>query len=237
MSDQLFYIFGAVEKNNTCCGKWITAQYITAGMYFLDGKHQTCRCLGIEWCDIVSTKAYKVFTTSPHNFFISEQELLAHNFLPFLGLGATFLFGGGLEFGGISLVASVASLVFGVTLFNKHAKRGGNFYVVPQNNGDNGGNNNKEPDDGNNGVIRICNTITKTEFFKKMKKQYEYWKDGIYKKKHNAEGIENAEFLKWDYKHGDVEAFGDHRGHLGSIDPVTLKIYKSAVVGRKIPKY
>jgi len=79
---------------------------------------------------------------------------------------------------------------------------------------------------------RVINKITKTEFFKQVKDQYEHWQNGIYKRKPAAKGIENAEYLKWDYRHNDVEAYSKAQVHLGSINPNTLKLYKPPVIPR-----
>ena len=80
---------------------------------------------------------------------------------------------------------------------------------------------------------RIVNTMTKTEFFQKVKDQYEHCGNNLYRRKSGAKGIENAEYLRWDYSHNDVEAYTANRKHLGSINPHTLKLYKGPVAGRK----
>lgn len=51
-------------------------------------------------------------------------------------------------------------------------------------------------------------------------------KDNIYKRKKNADGIEKAEYLKWDKLHNDVEAYAKNKWHMGSIDPKNLRMYK-----------
>lgn len=91
-----------------------------------------------------------------------------------------------------------------------------------------------DPDDDKNRG-RKFNTITKTEFFKMVKKDYERWRDNIYKKKSKADGIEDAEYLEWDYTHNDVEAYSKAKRHIGSINPHTLKLYKPPVHSRKFP--
>ncbi len=48
----------------------------------------------------------------------------------------------------------------------------------------------------------------------------------MYKRKPGAKGIENAEYLKWDHLHGDVEAYSKAKLHLGSIDPKTMTLYR-----------
>jgi len=82
---------------------------------------------------------------------------------------------------------------------------------------------------------RKKNTITKSEFFKKVKDHYEHYRDGVYRRKRNAKGIENAEYLQWDHLHGDVEAYNKAEHHIGSIDPQTLRLYKGPVFVREFP--
>lgn len=78
--------------------------------------------------------------------------------------------------------------------------------------------------------------MSKSEFFKrdKIKRDYEHYKRGIYRKKRGAAGLNNAEYLKWDHLHNDVEAYTSGRIHMGSIDPNTLEFYKNAVRGRTL---
>ncbi len=91
----------------------------------------------------------------------------------------------------------------------------------------------EEEDDDDSNNKRIINKITKTEFFKKVKDKYEHYKDSIYRRKKNAQGIENAEYLQWDHVHGDIEAYNKAGRHIGSIDPKTLRLYKGPVLGRE----
>src|SRR5690606_29777459 len=79
---------------------------------------------------------------------------------------------------------------------------------------------------------RRCNTMHKSEFFNKIKDNYEHYKNGIYRRKKGTKGIANAEYLEWDHLHNDVEAFGKNKWHLGSVDAKTLRLYRSAIKGR-----
>lgn len=83
----------------------------------------------------------------------------------------------------------------------------------------------KKPEDPND---RKINVVGKAAFFKLVKDQYEHWKDGIYKLKDRVTGLINgkAHYLKWDHLHNDVEVWTKSETHLGSIDPITLKLYK-----------
>ena len=83
---------------------------------------------------------------------------------------------------------------------------------------------------------RICNKTLKSEFFRKIRSQYTYWHNDIYKKQERVKSIENAEYLVWDNLHQDVEAYEKNRAHIGSIDPKTLCLYKPAVAHRVLPK-
>ena len=83
---------------------------------------------------------------------------------------------------------------------------------------------------------RIVNTMTKSEFFKTHGKDYQRWRDNIYRRKPGTKGIENAEYLEWDHLHNDLEAYSKAREHMGSIDPKLLKLYKGPVYGRAIRK-
>lgn len=63
------------------------------------------------------------------------------------------------------------------------------------------------------------------------------WKDAKpYKGKTrtNGENGKNREYYEWDYTHNDIEVYDSKGAHLGSKDPVTGKMYKDPVPGRKI---
>lgn len=46
----------------------------------------------------------------------------------------------------------------------------------------------------------------------------------------------NTRYYQWDHTHGDIEVYDNTMRHLGSMDPFTGKMYKSAVKGRKLNK-
>ncbi|MFI6778758.1 colicin E3/pyocin S6 family cytotoxin [Nocardia sp. NPDC050412] len=50
----------------------------------------------------------------------------------------------------------------------------------------------------------------------------------------NGKNGKAREYYEWDYTHNDIEAYDSKGNHLGSIDPITGKIYKPAVPGRTI---
>lgn len=209
--------------------QWITAQDITIENIFLNAQLEHCPCLNIETIHVPGTKIYRITTNYPHNFFATEQELLVHNTLPIV-IGVAWLFGEGIKFAGITIGAAILGSFIGVELFNRQKQKGKvfavSFEIGP-------GGYTPDPDDDENNE-RKFNTITKSEFFKSIKNDYEHYRDGIYRRKKGTKGIEKAEYLQWDYLHGDVEAYTKGGKHLGSIDPRTLRIYKGPVV-RTLP--
>ena len=85
---------------------------------------------------------------------------------------------------------------------------------------------------------RKINTITKKAFFTQevIRRTYHHLRNGVYRKIPGVkEIIEKAEYLAWDYLHGDVEVYSKSKRHLGSLDPRTLKIYKPGVLHRNFP--
>lgn len=163
--------------------KWMQAINITEIGTLLDSQLNQCACSKKETTVISPITAYRITTSSPHTFFITDQEVLTHNFVPVIS----------------------------------------------------GFDPNPNDDKNSSFVERISNTMTKTEFFRKMKKRYEHWRDGIYRRINKKNGLDkNAEYLKWDHLHSDVEAYGADRMHIGSIDPHTLKLYKNAIPGREL---
>jgi len=81
---------------------------------------------------------------------------------------------------------------------------------------------------------RKINTLTKPEYFNRIKDRYKQCRDERYQRRDRAEAIENAEYLAWDNRHKDVEAYDAKGKHLGSIDPQTNRLYKPAVPGRRM---
>lgn len=206
--------------------QWIGAKDITTNNTFLDTQLKYCACLNVETIYASETKTYRISTTSPHNFFVTEQELLTHNAFPVV-IGLAWLFGEGLKFAGLTIGTTFLGSYVGMQLHNRQKQKDQNcnlsLHIIPC------GNPCPDPDDDENNE-RKFNTISKSEFFKKVKNDYEHYKNGIYRRKKGAKGIEKAEYLEWDHLHGDVEAYAKGGKHLGSIDPKTLKIYKGPVV-------
>jgi hypothetical protein len=173
------------------------------------------------------TKIIHIATTAPHTFFITEQELLTHNAFP-LVIGLSWLFGGGLEFLGISIGTAALGSYVGVQLYNAQKQKeqdcnlsihcGPCGYPCPD-----------PDDDDDKNKERKFNTITKTEFFEKVEEHYEYYKDKLYIKKGRSKLFgKRAKYIKWDHLHGDVEIYDKAGNHLGSVDPKTLQFYKPA---------
>lgn len=69
------------------------------------------------------------------------------------------------------------------------------------------------------------------------KSESKVWKEfNNYKKdiKTNGQTGSKQRFYKWDYTHNDIEVYNKGGKHLGSMDPVTGKMYKGPVPGRTL---
>lgn len=210
--------------------QWIAAKDISPQNTFLDAQFNHIECLNVKIIDASATKIYRIATTHPHNFFITEQELLTHNHPVVIGIA--WLFGEGLKFAGLTIGTTFLGSYIGVQLYN-HQKQKNQacnlaFHMRPC------GNPCPDPDDDENNE-RIFNSITKPEFFKMVRKDYEHWRNNVYRRKNKAKGIEDAEYLEWDYTHNDLEAYNKAKDHIGSINLKTLKIYKPPVHSRRFP--
>ena len=67
------------------------------------------------------------------------------------------------------------------------------------------------------------------------KTESKIWKnfDNVRGQSYKTSGTGNSrQFYQWDYTHNDIEVFNYRGQHLGSMDPVTGKMYKPAVPGR-----
>lgn len=103
------------------------------------------------------------------------------------------------------------------------------------NNGNNDQNNNHDDNKKNNPLKRVVNTMTKAEFFKSIKDDYEYYRDNAYRLKDNGVAIiKNAYYLVWDNLHNDVEVYNKAEKHLGSLDPIKKILYKGPVSSRDL---
>jgi len=220
--DQLFY--------DPLLQAWVTAKNITTSTIFLDSNFNHCSCLNVKTIEIKPITAYQISTTAPYNFFVTDQQLLTHNFFPLITFGVTWLFGlGSVEFTGLSIATILGGTAIGIKLFNTHGKQTPTCTITPQGSSTYGGFNPDPDDDDDNQSTtkRVRNTISKTEFFKSVKNDYEYWRNNTYIRKHRAKGLDKqVEYLKWDHLHNDVEAYDVDGNHLGSYDPKTLRLYK-----------
>jgi hypothetical protein len=221
--DQLFY--------NPITASWIKAQDITPGVTLLTYSNY-CICTAIEIIAVPPTNIYHLSTTYPHTFFITEQELLTHNMFPLAAISMTWLFGEGITF---SFGTILTGTLFGIKLYKERNKEKPSITFVPSTEGSSANCNwSPDPDDDKH-KKRKFNTMSKSEFFKKVSDDYEHWRDGIYRRKSRANGLDkNTEYLKWDHLHNDVEAFSKGGTHLGSYDPATLELYKGPVFGRTL---
>jgi hypothetical protein len=220
---------------------WVAATAISDEHALLDVNSQVNQC-GNSFIVNEDTTIYKVTIEFPHVLFISDLQIVTHNFLPPIAIGVSLAFGigegslctgVGLSCGALAvwklLTGSKAAEVT-LQLNNSDYHRGRKEKIntsLPSNSPEDPEDKYKE---------RKKNETTKTEFFKKIKDKYEYWHNKIYRKKSGMESIEGAEYLQWDNQHQDVEAYSKSEKHLGSIDPQTLKLYKPAKYGRRFPQ-
>ena len=136
-------------------------------------------------------------------------------------------------------VATAEGLVFEVEEQAEKAVKKGNQVIAKRKGKRTGGSKNKGPRKNKNATVsqkeRIVNKITKTEAYAYLKKNgYENYKDGSLRRKPGCEGLgKNAEFLKWDHLHNDLEAYRSRTKHTGSINPATWEFYKRPVFPRK----
>lgn len=211
--------------------KWIAVKDITTQNTFLDAQLHHIPCLNVKIIDAPATKIYHITTAYPHNFFATEQELLMHNHPVVIGIA--WLFGEGIKFAGLTIGTTFLGSYIGVQLYNHQKQKAQacnvTFHMSPC------GNPCPDPDDDDENNGRKINTITKSEFFKMVRKDYEHWRNNVYRRKNKAKGIEDAEYLEWDYTHNDLEAYNKAKDHIGSINPKTLKIYKPPVHNRRFP--
>ncbi|SAK99059.1 Cytotoxic [Caballeronia glebae] len=52
----------------------------------------------------------------------------------------------------------------------------------------------------------------------------------------NGVKTDGVRYYEWDYTHNDIEVYDKRGRHIGSADPVTGELYKSAVPGRKLAR-
>src|SRR5690606_29608501 len=136
--DQLFY--NPIEKS------WIAAQNVTLSTIFFNSKGNHCPCINLQTISIEPTTSYRISTTSPHNFFCSDQQLLTHNFIPIITLGIGWVFGlGSIEFTGLSIGTIIGGAAVGIRLLKKK-NQGISATITTQNSGTYGGYN-PDPDD------------------------------------------------------------------------------------------
>jgi hypothetical protein len=220
--DQLFF--------DPVLQQWITARDITTQNTFLDAKLNFCPCLHVSSINIPEATIHRISTTAPHNFFTTEQELLTHNAFPVI-VGIAWLFGEGLQFAGITLGTTAFGSYVGVQIYNAQKQKQNDKEIdLSFEVSSNGYTPDPNDDDENE---RKFNTISKTEFFKSMKKHYKYYKEDIYRTKSDAFG-KKTKYIKWDHLHDDIEAYTKSGEHLGSINPKTLRFYKPANPRNKI---
>jgi hypothetical protein len=109
--------------------QWVAAKNITTQNTFLDAQLNHCKSLTVETISTSSTQVFHISTTAPHNFFVSEQELLTHNAFPVLIISLAWLFGEGLKFAGLSIGAAALGSYVGVQLYNTQKQNAGDCRI------------------------------------------------------------------------------------------------------------
>lgn len=205
-------------------------------------------CLqGIEPVYVASTELinkpiilYDLCVIPHHTFCVGDKKIVAHNFIPFIGLTLSVAFGTGVAEWSLGILAGIAAFgsLFGFAMNKNHKKEKMTIKPVIKPNQSNSDNDPNKDDDDNE---RKYNVISKTVFFKKVKDKYRFDKQtGIYKKIKGQKGLrcsrtnKEIEYLRWDGQHGDVEAFADKNTHLGSIRPSDNVMYRDPERGRKV---
>ncbi len=208
--------------------QWVPVQEIDSESLFLDYYGNSIPCLDIE--EIQSAESlpfYEITLNAPHTYFASQSHILTHNAFPIV-VAFSWALGEGITLTG----AGIGLGALGIGLWQKFEKNKKITFAQMQQEytkGCAGGA--PDPDDDKN---RRRNSISKTEFFEKIKDQYDHLYDNVYKKKKHCNGINKAEYLEWDALHNDVEAYNKRKMHLGSIDPEKLYFYKEAIKGRRL---
>lgn len=115
--------------------EWIVAQNITTQTTFLDARLNYCPCIHVETINIAPITTYRISTTAPHTFFVTDQELLAHNAIPVL-ISLAWIFGEGLKFAGIAIGTTVFGSYVGVQVYNHQKQKAHHscnieFHVMP----------------------------------------------------------------------------------------------------------
>ncbi len=165
--------------------KWIKAQDISQKSYFLDYYGNSIPCIHIE--QVQQSKPlilYEISLSKPHTFFVSKPEILTHNVVPIV-IGLSWVLGEGVALTG----AGVGLGALGLGVWQKFGKNKKITFAQKQQEyakGCAGGA--PDPDDDKN---RKKNSISKTEFFEKIKDQYDHLYDNVYKKK-NTFGINRS---------------------------------------------
>ncbi len=233
--------------------QWVCAADLCADDVLLNIYNQTVPIKSIEHSS-TTIPLISITVNHGHVFYVSHEQILVHNWaeIPQAAGVAIPLIIATVGSGGTAALGALGAGLFGWGMHRKfkqqeELKREQEYQahlILEKNKKEKSQQQaNKEqkqslspnPDDNDNNK-RKKNTISKTEFFNKevIKQNYEYYKNGAYKRKPNKSGIENAEFLKWDHLHNEVEAYSKNQKHIGAIDPQSLKIYKGPVPGRKL---
>ena len=245
------------DKTNLCLSKdhrlydpvlakWVPVKSFIAGSALLDRKAHCCLVQSVNSINSPCL-VYEISLEAPHQFYVSDAELLTHNFVP-IAVGISFAIGSGISISGIGM--GIGALGLGLWHKIKGSKKvelaqfDMGQQMRQQRNAQNknaeqsaaGGPPEDPKKDDKDKKKRKINEVSKSEFFKSVKNRYEHWRNGIYKLKKGKDPIEGAEYMEWDHLHDEVEIYNAGRKHLGAINPKTYVLMKDPVLGRTIPK-
>lgn len=101
--------------------QWVSAKNISSNNIFLNSNGSYIPCIHVEKQELDKPMyLYDLTLTKPHTFFISKEEVLAHNFLPIV-IGLSWAFGEGIALSGIGIGIGTLGLGLWQT-FGKHKK-------------------------------------------------------------------------------------------------------------------
>ncbi len=242
-----FYVIIGIENTYICAApnqrfysitkqNWVTADTLEAHDTLLCYNNMVVQVSTIQQVQ-QSVKMYALSVNESHVYCVSPFAIITHNFEP-ASLAATATLSiacppaAPIIMGAQAIFTGIMAGFGCYVAYKKYRQKKKTFASIDKKSKNNNYHNNNGPkkpkDDEHDGYQNHKkNIVTKTAFFKKMKDQYKYYREDIYKKISGIRGLDKkTEYIKWDHLHNDVEAFDRGGRHLGSYDPQTLRLYK-----------
>lgn len=94
-TDQQLYVEGVLQR-------WVVLSSLKVNDVLLTINSDPCLIIDVIKYVDEPKQVYCLSVQEHHNFFVSHAEICAHNFFPVGLLGISFVFGGGIEFAGIT---------------------------------------------------------------------------------------------------------------------------------------